>query len=131
MCQGPGLQEDPDPGWQEACAVTTRGQAKKVEQHTPLRVPSSSESAIIDKENLIQMQHEDEGLQKYWNRGDTKLKGQAKVAFEVKSGVLYRAYKHPRVDGGKPVKQVMVPTPLEKANYGRGPRIHNGRSHGH
>ena len=72
--------EDPDPGWQEACAVTTRGQAKKAEQHIPLRVPSSSESAIIDKEKLTQMQHEDESLRKYWNRGDTNLKGQAEVA---------------------------------------------------
>ena len=106
--------EDPDPGWQEACAVTTRGQAKKAEQHIPLRVPSSSESAIMDKEKLTQMQHEDESLKKYWNRGDTKLKGQAEVAFEVKSGVLYRVYKHPHVNNGKPVKQVMVPAPLRR-----------------
>ena len=53
-------------------------------------------------------------MQKYWNRGDTKLKGQAEVAFEVKSGVLYRVYKHPHVNNGKPVKQVMVPAPLRK-----------------
>ena len=106
--------EDPDPVWQEACAVTTRGQAKKAEQHIPLTVPSSSESAIMDKEKLIQMQHEDQSLQKYWNRGDTKLKGQAEVAFEVKSGVLYQAYKHPHVNNGKPVKQVMVPAPLRR-----------------
>ena len=34
------------------------------------------------------------------------MKGQAEVSFEVKSGILYRIYKHPFVNGGKPVKQV-------------------------
>ena len=55
------------------------------------------------------MQSEDESLQKYWDRGDVLVKGQAEISFEVKSGILYRIYKHPFVNGGKPVKQVMVP----------------------
>ena len=40
------------------------------------------------------------------------MKGEAEISFEVKSGILYRTYKHPFVNGGKPVKQVMVPKRL-------------------
>ena len=40
------------------------------------------------------------------------VKGQAEISFEEKSGVLYRLYKHPYVNGGKPLKQVMVPEKL-------------------
>ena len=104
--------DEPDPIWQEACAVTTRSQAKKDGEVTPLKVPSYQESPIVDKQKLKQMQSEDESLQKYWDRGDVLVKGQAVISFEVKSGILYRIYKHPFVNGGKPVKQVMVPKQL-------------------
>ena len=104
--------DEPDPTWQEACAVTTRSQAKKDGEVTPLKVPSYQESPIVDKQKLKQMQSEDESLQKYWDRGDVLVKGQAEISFEVKSGILYRIYKHPFVNGGKPVKQVLVPAQL-------------------
>ena len=32
------------------------------------------------------------------------MKGQAEISFEVKSGILYRTYTHPFVNGGKPVQ---------------------------
>ena len=104
--------DEPDPTWQEACAVTMRSQAKKDGEVTPLKVPSYQETPIVDKQKLKQMQSEDESLQKYWDRGDVLVKGQAEISFEVKSGILYRIYKHPFVNGGKPVKQVMVPKQL-------------------
>jgi len=108
--------------------VNTRSQAKKAEQHTPLRVQSSSESASIDREKLIEMQPEYESLQKYWNRGDTKLKGQAAVTFEEKSGVLYRVYKYPYVNNQWQTCETSYGTStLENINYRSGPRIHNGR----
>ena len=47
------------------------------------------------------MQSEDESLQKYWDRGDVLVKGQAEVSFEVKGRILYHIYKHPFVNGGK------------------------------
>ena len=103
---------EPDPTWQEACAVTTRGQAKKVGEVSPLKVPSYQESPIVDKQKLKQMQSEDESLRKYWDRGDVLDKGQAEISFQVKSGILYRIYKHPFVNICKPVKQVMVPMQL-------------------
>ena len=58
------------------------------------------------------MQHDDESLQKYWERNDVVVRGQAEISFEVKGGVLYRVYKHPYVNSGKPLKQVMVPVQL-------------------
>lgn len=58
------------------------------------------------------MQRDDKSLQKYWEKDDVVVRGQAENSFEVKGGVLYRVYKHPYVNGGKPLKQVMVPEQL-------------------
>ena len=59
--------DDPDPSWQdhvqEACAVTTRSQAKKAGELIPLKVQSTKERTVIDREK--QMQRDDESLQKY------------------------------------------------------------------
>ena len=70
---------DPDPSWpdyqQEACAVTTRSQAKKAGEHIPLKVPSTNESPAVDREKFKQMQHDDESLQKYWEKGDVVVRG--------------------------------------------------------
>ena len=41
------LANDPDPTWQEACAVTTRAQSKKEGKSTPLRVRSRRESTVL------------------------------------------------------------------------------------
>ena len=104
--------QNPDPSWQEACAVTIRSQAKKKDERTTLKVPSTRENPVVDREKLKQMQREDESLRKYWDRDSALVKGQAEISFEEKSGVLYRLYQHPYVNGGKPLKQVMVPEKL-------------------
>ena len=44
--------QNPHPSWQEACAVTTRSQAKKKDERIALKVPSSRESPIVDREKL-------------------------------------------------------------------------------
>ena len=106
--------QNPDPSWQEACAVTTRNQAKKKDERTTLKVPNTRENPIVDREKLKQTQREDESLRKYWDRDGVLVKGQAEISFEEKSGVLYRLYKHPYVNGGKPLKQVMVPEKLRR-----------------
>ena len=58
----------PDPCWQdhveEACAVTTRSHAKKAGEHIPLKVPSTNESPVVDREKLKQTQRDDKSLQK-------------------------------------------------------------------
>ena len=48
------------------------------------------------------MQRDDESLQKFWEKDDVVVRGQAETSFEVKGGVLYRVYKHPYVNRGKP-----------------------------
>ena len=104
--------DEPDPIWQEACAVTTRSQAKKSREASPLKVPSNQESPIVDKQQLEEMPSENESLRKYWDRGDGLVKSLAMISFQVKSGILHRIFKHPFVNGGKPVKLVMVPVLL-------------------
>ena len=94
--------------------LTTRSQAKKKGKHTPLKVASSSKNAIVDRNELIRLQHEDKSLEKYWDQRDIKVKGKQEVSFEEKNGVLYRSYKHPHVNGGKLIRQVMVPAPLRR-----------------
>ena len=42
------------------------------------------------------------------------MKGKKVVSFEERGGVLYRSYKHRHVNGGKPVRQVMVTKPLRR-----------------
>jgi len=97
--------DDPDPSWQEACAVTTRSQATKDGKHTPLKVASSSKNAVVDRKELVRLQREDKSLEKYWDRRDIKVKRKHEVSFEEKDGVLYRSYKHPHVNDGKPIRQ--------------------------
>jgi len=104
--------DDPEPNWQGACAGTTPSQARKDGKHTPLKVASSSKNAVVDRNELVRLQLEDKSLEKYWDRRDIKVKGEQEVSFEEKDGVLYRSYKHPHVNGDKPIRQVMVPTPL-------------------
>ena len=60
------------------------------------------------------MQREDESLRKYWDRDDVLVMCQAEILFEEKCEVRYRLYKHPYVNGGKPLKQVMVPEKLKR-----------------
>ena len=74
------------------------------------------------------MQRDDESLQKYWQRNDVVLRGQAEISFEVKGGVLYRVYKHPYVNSGKPLKQVMAP--VQRSDNGTSSRMDHGKSHG-
>ncbi|XP_068728838.1 uncharacterized protein [Montipora capricornis] len=94
---GARAADDPDPSWQvpvqEACAVTTRSQAKKAGEHIPLKVPGTKGSPVVDREK--QMQRDDESLQKFWEKDDIVARGQAETSFEVKGGVLYRVHKHP------------------------------------
>lgn len=88
--------DDPEPGWQETCAVTTRSQARKEGRHTQLKVANSSKNVIVDKNELVRSQREDESLEKYRDRRDIKVKGEQEVSFEEKDGVLYRSYRHPQ-----------------------------------
>ena len=82
---GARAADDPDPSWQvpvqEACAVTTRSQAMKAGEHIPLKVPDTKESPVVDREKLKQMQRDDESLQKFWEKDDVVVRGQAETSF--------------------------------------------------
>ena len=66
--------DDPELSWQEACAATTRSQAKKDGKQTSPKVASSSKGAIVDRNELVRLQREDNSLEKYWDRRDIKVK---------------------------------------------------------
>ncbi|KAK7114597.1 hypothetical protein V1264_000634 [Littorina saxatilis] len=100
---------------QVVSAVTTRAQAKKDKTTTPLRVTNSSATAVVDRDRLIQLQEADLTLTKYRSRPvKVMTKGEGTVHFEVKAKILYRVFQHPRVNGGKPLRQVLVPQPLRR-----------------
>ena len=62
----------------------------------------------------MEMQGEDVSLQKYYKKTDIKKKGLQEVKFEVKDRVLCRVFKHPHVNNGKSVRQVVVLEQLRK-----------------
>ncbi|KAK7101556.1 hypothetical protein V1264_019921 [Littorina saxatilis] len=100
---------------QVVSAVTTRAQAKKDKTTTPLRVTNSSATAVVDRDRLIQLQEADLTLTKYRSRPvKVMTKGEGTVHFEVKAKIMYRVFQHPRVNGGKPLRQVLVPQPLRR-----------------
>ena len=66
----------------------------------------------MDRNELVRLQSEDKNPEKYWHQRDIKVKGKQEVSFKERGSVLYGSYKHPHVNGGKPVRQVMVPMPL-------------------
>ena len=108
--EGARPPDDPDPDWHEACAVTTRAQAKRDEKLTPLKTPRVAELSV-SKEDLSRMQEEDPTLEKFRGMSDSKVRNDHEIAFKVKDGVLYRFYKNTQ---GKTLKQVMVPEPLRE-----------------
>ena len=69
---GARAADDPDPSWQdhvqEASIVTTRSQAKKAGEIIPLKILSTDESSVVDREKPKQVQYGDESLQKYGER---------------------------------------------------------------
>ena len=69
---GTRAADDPDPSWQdhvqEASIVTTTSQAKKAGEIILLKILSTDESSVVDREKPKQEQYGDENLQKYGER---------------------------------------------------------------
>ena len=82
---GARAADDPDPSCQdhlqEVNTVTARGQAKMAGESVPLKISSTDESSVIDREKLRQMQCGDESLLKYVERSD-KLSEPLKQAID-------------------------------------------------
>ena len=97
-------------------AVVTRAQAKLKETTTQFTVPEASPLLTVDKERLEELQNQDRILEKYRHLAEAICKSddQNSPKYEIKDGILYRLYIHPKMNGGQPVKQVMVPDPLRR-----------------
>ena len=107
--------DDPDPTWNNACAVTTRaGVEKAKKKRNPLIVPGTNDHKEVCREELVKLQHEDTLLDKLWDKTEPIIKGQQKTYYETRDQVLYRIYQQPYVNVGKPVTQVVVPLPLRQ-----------------
>ena len=108
--------EDPDVLWDkdEVGAVTTRAQAKRKGEKTPLHVSEGKGGIKVDREELIRLQRADESLEKYYSMKDVKVKDGKKTSFEEKNKVLYRMYQHPDTQHGKVTRQVVVPRSLRQ-----------------
>ena len=76
---------DPDPSWedhlQEANTVTARSQAKRAGESIPLKISSTDESSVVDREKPRQMQCGGESLLKYVEQSD-KLSKPLKEAID-------------------------------------------------
>ncbi|KAK7105052.1 hypothetical protein V1264_019673 [Littorina saxatilis] len=95
---------------QVVSAVTTRPQAKKDKTTTPLRVTNSSATAVVDRNQLIQLQEADSTLTKYRSRPVKEMtKGEGTVHSEVKAKILYRVFQHAR-----PPEAVQVAASVEE-----------------
>ena len=82
--------DDPDPEWHEACAVTTRAQAKRDEKLTLLKTPRVAELSV-SKEDLSRMQN-DPTLEKFRGMSNAEVTNDHEITFKVKDSVLYRFY---------------------------------------
>ena len=94
-----------------SAVMVTRAQEKSKETITHLKVPEASLLLKVDKERLKELQNQDCTLERYRPMTETiyMMEGQSGLRYEIKNGILYRLYIHPRVNGGQPVRQVVVP----------------------
>ena len=68
----------------------------------------------IDRAQLSRLQSEDTLLHGYRDETRTQRKGYQEVTFEPKKGMWYQLYKHPKVNMGEQIHQVIVPKTLRK-----------------
>ena len=89
---------------------------KSKETTTQLKVPEASSLLTVDKERLKELQNQDCTLERYRPMTETVYMTdvQSDSRYEIKNGILYRLYIHLRVNGGQPVRQVVVPKPLRR-----------------
>ena len=61
---GARAPEDPDPDWQESCAVMTRAQAKRKDNVSPLKlsIPDGLKFTEIIRDQLAELQRGDKSL---------------------------------------------------------------------
>lgn len=105
--------ENPDLEWSQ-CNVMTRAQTKADSNPMKPLVVSDEQGTRVDRKKLIQLQKEDNSIQRLYSAKEPKKKGNQTTRFFTEGEVLFREYVNPMVNQGQPVIQVVVPTPLRK-----------------
>ena len=102
-----GLSHEP-----KMSAVAMRSQTRDQNRSAkPLKVEGGSEWTAINRAQFEE-QMADQSLEKLRSACDEKLKGKGKSYFGIKDKLLYRFFQHPNVNGGKKIKQLVVPKSL-------------------
>ena len=88
----PGARNPNDlaPGVEMCAAAVTRAQARKDITIKPLVTKDVTAHTFITKNELAKLQREDNTLEKYANLEDAVRKGDYKIKYEKRRGVLYR-----------------------------------------
>ena len=103
-----GLSHEP-----KMSAVATRSQTRDQNRSAkPLEIEGGSEWAALNRAQFEKEQMADQSLEKLRSAGEEKLKGKGKSYFGTKDKLLYRFFQHPNVNGGKKIKQLVVPKSL-------------------
>ena len=93
--------DNPDIGWNQG-KVSTVAKQKLIK---PL-------NGKVDRNQLSSMQTNDKYLERFYHANYYRKKGNQTTRFYTDKNVLYREYINPKVNWGRPVVQVVVPTPL-------------------
>ena len=97
----------------QASAVVTRARSERQKEPTkPLKVAKTSEWPAVSRKEFEESQNSDKSLDKLRSATEEKERGKGKSYFGVKDNLLYRFFWHPNVNGGKVLKQLVVPTQL-------------------
>ena len=111
----PGIRnpDNPVPGVEMCAAAVTRAQARKDTIIKPLVARNMKAQTSVRKDKLAKLQQEHTTLEKYVILKDAVRKGDYKIKYEKRRGVLYRIRS--RVDGlGEWSKLIMIPKTLRR-----------------
>jgi hypothetical protein len=98
---------------QTANVVMTRaGVIRASKPLKPLNVTQSNVSNVVNVKNLVQLQKDDKSLDKIRNLTDKRKRGKNVHWFSHEGDILYRYFQSPLVNGGKVLRQVVVPKSL-------------------
>ena len=103
--------EDPDLEWEEREAVETLDEKKEDRDVKSLKTAECQDTEATTV-NYLKMQGEDVSLNRLRRMTGIRRKRNSMSWFQTEKGILYRVFQSPRVNKGKPVKQVVLPRVL-------------------
>ena len=110
---GARAANDENKEWCVPAAVVTRARAKQETRSRPLLVASSADELPVTKNQLMQLQEEDESLDKFKNSSEAVIRKGYEVSYRKKRGLWYRIRK--RADSkDEKTNQILVPKKLRR-----------------